>query len=531
MRNLYFYSGINPNKNEHTHVFFNDVANYLAYLNDYFVTSLDSDNYRINGGVVKSKGLLADYSTITYVVEIEQDPLTGAFRYFKAYHVDKSEVVGGYSVFRLSVDLWASNMPYATFGDIHVSRCNRNIGQGIYDQIANDRVVSSSIVQPLDDTTITANDIVAVVTANAVTNVVESWAGVKSEIKQDYTLCVELSQIIEIIKTPGGAHSAHGANVIEAVTRYLSNVYGVATTSGTRGFLDCKISNIYFLPITAVNYGDGLTGIHLKSKDPYNNSDIPDILAWICKPEIRRLYKTISDYDIDYNYYVGCEGNATPLKRYVNPFSICFAFSISQNVSVSLIQGNAEYDITKAFEAPIVGTANDLDALQEQAREQKAFYDSIAQTLKTLTASISGGALGGGTLLTKQLGAYWGALDRAPTQAEAINGKGDALISYTRGIPRQEALVTEDISAPLVFVKYKSLRDERERAYFEGASFDMYINAFSDITRAPRLGYKKGDPLGNDTFIVADAEVIGVQADAEAFIKSELMKGIYYLYV
>ena len=125
---VYLYKNKLPNYGENTHVFFNDVNAFVAYLGDAFL-QFTEDRYTINGNIAEVElPAVTDVDSVTYIAWNNG----GAWRFF---FVRSSVYQSGYAIFTLDVDLWATHIARATLSNIRVTRCNRNIGTGVYDPI------------------------------------------------------------------------------------------------------------------------------------------------------------------------------------------------------------------------------------------------------------------------------------------------------------------------------------------------------------------------------------------------------------
>ena len=133
---LYLYKQISPNLDD-IHYYFNTPTQYKNALISSLVKSVDIDNYRINTNVIKVTldttltEAIAD--TITYAIDerVENNVIT----YFRCYHVNRINIQSGFVILMCSVDLWASYLYKASITNLNVTRCNRNIGVGLLDEM------------------------------------------------------------------------------------------------------------------------------------------------------------------------------------------------------------------------------------------------------------------------------------------------------------------------------------------------------------------------------------------------------------
>ena len=121
----------------HTHVFFNELENFLYWLkaNSASFVSLDEDNYRIVQDVFKTKETDTTQG-VTYIVDcyVNDNGTALTDKPYKCYFVKGTKSQSGMALLDLEVDEWGSNIERATLSDFVAKRCNRNISVGgVYD--------------------------------------------------------------------------------------------------------------------------------------------------------------------------------------------------------------------------------------------------------------------------------------------------------------------------------------------------------------------------------------------------------------
>ena len=137
MKKAFLFNQISVNGDLHTHVFFNVLENFLAWLkaNSASFVALDEDNYRITQGVFKTKETDTTQG-VTYIVDcyVNDEGVAQTDKPYKCYFVKGNKSQSGMAYLDLEVDEWGSNIERATLADFVAKRCNRNIsGGGVYD--------------------------------------------------------------------------------------------------------------------------------------------------------------------------------------------------------------------------------------------------------------------------------------------------------------------------------------------------------------------------------------------------------------
>ena len=133
-KELEFFRTCTPNYGNGKHVYFSDPRKYKYYLEaNYEHGNISLDNYRLNSNVIKVSGTLENSSEITYF--IEYDITDEKVIYWRCYRVLIYIEQSGMLIFSCEIDNWATYLYRASLSHIHVSRCNRNIGYGVYDPI------------------------------------------------------------------------------------------------------------------------------------------------------------------------------------------------------------------------------------------------------------------------------------------------------------------------------------------------------------------------------------------------------------
>ena len=139
-RVLRLYANFTPNQSNNTFYMYVNTANYLTKILGHLKQiEIPLDNYRINTGTIKiKKDLIIDFDikNCTYAIEWEKGISATRTFIYKCYHVRSYEELD-YYILNVEVDLWGTYLKDAELTNINVTRCNRNIGVGVYDEIEN----------------------------------------------------------------------------------------------------------------------------------------------------------------------------------------------------------------------------------------------------------------------------------------------------------------------------------------------------------------------------------------------------------
>ena len=130
---LLLYKYISPNSNDNAHFVFDTPLQYISAFQGNLCKEVEIDNYRINANVIKVNlnGTIArDYEAITYAIEYDE-----ATNFMRCFFVEDFNAQSGFVTFNCKIDYWGTYISKASMYDFVVTRCNRNIGLGVYDDI------------------------------------------------------------------------------------------------------------------------------------------------------------------------------------------------------------------------------------------------------------------------------------------------------------------------------------------------------------------------------------------------------------
>lgn len=490
---LYLYKNKTPNIDNNLFYYFTDFQAYLTELGTPYL-SIDKNSYQINNNVVTAKtdSLNVDVDAITYVIDYDTT-------YYRCYHVNNANIVSGYLYFDVAVDYWGSFIAKCSLENIVVNRCNRNIGNGVFDAIEQTNEMSVENYYKLFDRN---NLVIAYLVC------IKTSSGIFS----DATTSLQFfGNYVESLTNVGSLNYAiinHALDLISGVTKihYGNNNY---TASVLKAFI---------LPKELVKFKAGGTYTFDTTTIDGSSSFSSDGILLAENSQIDFSNDTLHQYEINidanYKYYLGTKETGVEIPRTTNGIYPIIKCNVSQdNIEVYAGFGDNFVNISNAFSVTI--TTNNSNMTQQE---------KITKGIATISSVISGvaqmsmGGLGwltGGTTISN---AITGLMPQK-SNGSYING-GDGITTF---FDFQVGLITTDSpKIPFKIVKYKSIIDEKEKANRIGANFNIKIADIPSIFNSSMLGTGS-----NNTYIQADAIVKNVCIDAMQTIKNALRSGIY----
>lgn len=538
MKKAFLFNQISVNGDLHTHVFFNNLENYLAWLkaNSASFVSLDEDNYRIVQGVFKTKETDTTQG-VTYIVDcyVGADGTALTDKPYKCYFVKDTNSQSGMAFLDLETDEWGSNIERATLSDFVAKRCNRNISSGgVYDT---PKAIGrpSSLDVPLGE-----------FTRNLANN--NEWDIVFSV---DYVVSKNLANTSKVISKmllrvhPRDVMKArYGENWQSAdgkqetplmkACRYISTIY--KSDIGTEFVdLEASVNAIFLVPFSSYSN----TYYKFAFKDPYgevkadkdfvvNAYVMNEILSTI---ELDIGAKLTTEQLVNNQVFIGTPLHKSPLPRYTKQekYNVVFRYSPT-GISVTGFFGTEQVDLTDDFTFPNLAKASDTDAYTITNSILSASFNLLKSGLKVKYAEDDG----------KRAGAFVGLAQTALTpmvsgnaKFETIASRGNAVDTFRIGQSRVSGYEVTYTQYPFTYSLNPSLEDEMKRAYVDGAIFDTNISksgGLAWVEAQEHLGTAyEGAPT--ETFISGEVEISGVPTMAEDYIKKEIARGIYFVIV
>lgn len=532
-RVLDIYFNFTPNQDNNTHYCFSDQLAYISHL-FYNVTSIsvNLDNYRINTGVVKIKksAVSEEIRNATYVVEMEK-PTGQSFltwQIIRCWHVKSYEELD-YYVLHVEVDLWGTYFKYASLSNINVLRCNRNIGHGIYDEVRNTDidVISTTKQKPY-----TSNGWLTDNGEWAFEEYVNVVFAVEYNIEQQVFGSDHISTTgmfaISIKDLRAKAHSDYAglAGVLYAMDM-IGGIFGVNASWGSP--LDARILKAWILPNPCITKSNKT--LTFKSKSIYAKNAQIDIVAYQVEPTRKSLQYRNIDYTLGKATYFGTYNNGLKLKPYTDAKLHVFAsFQVGvSDLSVVIMQGESQKDITNAFELQLTTNVGETTTLRYIA---KSFNTAFGASKSAFGDTAKGGALGGpvfagiagvGSVVNSALGM----INQQPVIDSAIGGGDGATNYYGYHEETISGSTWYCVRNPFMSFVFDSVEDESAKARLYGASFNVVVSDLSTLDNNTLLGTGTFD----DTYIVANMRVDGVPKDAKTYIENAFKNGIYMKYL
>ena len=532
-RVLRLYANFTPNQSNNTFYMYVNTANYLTKILGHLKQiEIPLDNYRINTGVIKiKKDLIIDFDikNCTYAIEWEKGISATRTFIYKCYHVRSYEELD-YYILNVEVDLWGTYLKDAELTNINVTRCNRNIGVGVYDEIESTTETDEegrAFVKPrlnnswLDTTGTYGHDdyisIVYVVEHNIKQQVFgEDYI---SMTKMYYSTFTHLRSLVkDEYKNKSG---------VEIASDVIGGIYGA---TGNLGTLDARVIKAWVLP-NVLFYNSGLART-LKSKCAYSNGEDITITAGEIIPRRDSLQFTAIPFDINYATYFGTYNFGLKLKRYTQPANIyCEIVTNIGPIDLQVLvkQGEDQKDITQCFEIPLTTNSSVTTLLRQIA---KSFTISVGAS-RNMVSDFTNGGGGASGAVNAGLGfanTIMGMINLTPRIDKAIGSGGATNIYYSTYTETHGSDTWHYSLNPFVVTTFKSVYDENAHARYYGASFNEFITDLSTIDSYELLG--TGDNLTlTDTFIVANVRVDNVSKEAKDYIQNAFRNGIYLKYI
>ena len=546
---LHLYKNITPNTDDR-HYYFTTPTQYKNAITSNLVKSVALDNYRINTNVIKVAldntltEAIAD--TLTYAIDerVENNVIT----YFRAYHVNRIAIQSGYVILYCSVDNWASYLYKATISNLNVTRCNRNIGTGLLDQLQGTKgnatrsyceTTGTSAWNTTPNMLMERNRVYIVFALKY--NIEQNNAGSVSKIGlyafNIQNLVTRLynanKQTIdeehdsEEVKAQKRAHNFNWSivNPVELALDVVSGIYGIVGTSmwGGSGTLNAVVIGAWFSDSIITTSSN----LDIKSKAHWANFyDVVLTPYEVARIEVTKTLTIANNFDKQ--LYVGTLQNGLKLQRTTEAtISVCIK-TIPSNDKLKVIayQGDTQQDITDAFSTTIGITDGDVTA-------ERQVLEVVQNSIKFIGAGLAmakGVASGNGLAVAMGVQGFAntlaGSLDRSQHSGNMVSG-GDGAIAYWRNFTGSDYNnptnnLSTPVTNPYVINAYESINDEKANVRLVGAKFSE-LTTFASVFSASLMG----TGAITATYIQASCNVDNIPTDASDIIKLKLSNGIY----
>lgn len=536
---LHLYKNITPNTDDR-HYYFTTPTQYKTAIASNLVKSIALDNYRINTNVIKIAldNTLTEAIADTLTYAIDERESDGTITYFRAYHVNRIAIQSGYVILYCSVDNWASYFYKASINNLVVTRCNRNIGTGILDDITGTKgTYTRSYCAVSGRTSGNNNELWAINYAYIVFalkfNISQNTDGAISRIRLfAFNLgtlkALYYQKAVDAQADADGLFTASIQNPVELAKDLVSGIYGI---KGYNGFhasttLNAVILGAWFTPniagVTSTN-----TEIATKWRHVYADDITINPLEVIDGEYTTTL--TITN-DFDKQAYVGTKQNGLKLQRTTETNISVTIKTITSTDKLTIIayQGDHQQDITSAFAVTLGTTDGDISA----ERAVLSAFESAIKVVGSGLAMVKGGMSGNAIALGLGINSFVGSVGDVIGKGKSnhiggqVNG-GDGGNAFYRIFTGQDYdnpanNINVPITNPFIVNEYESINNEKANVRLFGAKFSE-LTTFASVFSASLMG----TGTLTDTFIQATCNVDNIPTDASDVIKAKLNSGIY----
>lgn len=524
-RKCYVYAGLIISPHDVYYFPFARRADFVEEIRHENIAEIDMDNYRIENGFAKinlpdKHNELADAN---YLVDYDDE---GDF--FQCYYVRKSEMLSGYAVLTLEQDWWHTYVGRASFSHIKLRRCNRNVGNGVYDGIDETfglpNFVQLDVLGGSSDPAIIDDNNVEIVAMLEYNNYEDA---IRGNVTATGLFSINLGYLKDYYVSQNSAYAKTSS--IDLAIDFIGGINSIASTSSYFGISRrCKALKAWIVPsqfIVARTPDRGYPYLTVNSEGRYAKIEVMDMKALEASAFLTEMkVRNATRYSVNNQYVCGTLNRGLTLKRHTDPesegvFILCVVST--DELKIVVWQGDTQEDITDSFSV-FLTTNNAIET------GMRAVANGVTAIGKTLTGTIKGiskgGALGAASAVASSIGEF---IPKG-SFSEALGG-GDAYRNWYHD--QSTALTRHTLSNPFGVTAMPSTIDEEMRASLTGVTFSIplrpSINIFDYVINADPLD---GVSAGT-AFIVVDADVSGVPLLACEQIKEILAAGVHFDYV
>lgn len=521
-RKLNLYVAVQPNKDKVPHIYAKSISGYLNYLGQFFgFKQVDFPNYRINKGRVLLK--ISDDMTlqasqiVTYIIDVDE-----AANYLRCYFVTRVYDESGFIVFDVELDQWGTYIRNAQFGSVHVSRCNRDLGNGIYDTIAKTKGATYPVHLKPYDLTLSQCSVVFVLEYNVSQNL---FGG--NQITKTSLFALDLQRIYDLVHAANNAYD--DIDIILKTIDVIGGIHSVGGTIGTAGAqLNAHVLKMWFVPSNTFQYSDfGVSQIVTKcmmtdgQDEAINSVFMVGGVHMVIEKDMKALLDDPAaqwaEFLPDYHIEVGTLYRGTPITRFTKETKAYFHF-VYTNIGVNIYveQGLQQEDITESFEVTITTNNATETSLMMATKSLGKLAGGVAAVARGYAKGGYAGAAAGAALYGVGLMATM----KDPQPLQAI-GTGDGALTFSQNS-------ADSVNNPYYLMLTPSNENEKEHAYYYGVQYDVYNNDFEAMEALPQLGVPHEGMTNAGFYIEADeVQVHGMPKEAADFVKDELARGIW----
>ena len=517
-----------PNKGNETHYFYENISSYLSRFALITAYEIDFPNYRINNGFVMIKKDANSYLSlehakhVTYIIDYDSEAnfLTG---YFVNGFVNQSDKL----IFSVELDKWGSYINKVQFGRVHLTRSNIYGSDAAY----YDEALARGFLSALEDSRLTGVfnpadlSIVFLLNYNVSQGVFSGDKIGRCEMfAATLQQCIDACTLVNLNK-----------DALTAIEMALDIVGGISGVNSNTGTNEAEVIKAWIVPNTWLKYGDVVIS-RMTGKSLFSSAS-----DGLRLDNVRQVVPSFStgSYDLgDFarfrdNYpnhvvYFGPKYNGFRVPRLIPSYPskelpVYYRVTIGQDdVQVVLFSGEEEHDVSQNFEVRLT-TANDVaNPLQAMARDLSF---GLNFTQGVLSGYKSGGAAGAAMSGAKSV-----LSNIRNAGLSKANGSGDGFATWNEGAARNSA---HTIKRPYFYMFYETLADEAARAVINGAKYDVFLSDLSGLkTAAATPHFVATSNKESRCFAQIDeAYVYGAPSEAIDYIKAELARGVYYVFL
>lgn len=531
---LELYQGTPPNRGNGLHIYaplYTGFKNALTDVNACNMTlfkSYTADKYTFNNNIFIFKTTDTEeigFKKVTYIVEFTRK--TGLITYAnrRCFFVDNVKFQSGNVILYCSLDYWGTYINDAVFYNMHVTRCNRKIANGIYDEVKTGK--GNKTIYNLTPTSLSLTECSVVFlmdyneSENNFTNEAITATGL---------FTCDLKTIFDEVHNADATKD--GVDIVDKTTDVIGGIFGLI--AGAYGqTVKAQVLKMWLVPTEAII--NKTTSFIPLSKSLMSNAQQMAIhgvyrllpSAFTKEIDIKQCLSTLpstweSDYMPKYHIDVGTPYNGMPLIRFTDDSKVYFKYIVgNSSLRVVVVQGTKEQEITEGYEVSMTTNASSQTSLQTLSRVMgEMVKGAMGVGVNLATGNVGGAFASAGLEGVSFLKSISPNITHNP-----INGGNGALTFYKGD--------ASAVNSPYCLMLTESNEDEKEKARLYGANFEFVIDQLANfnLENYAYLGSYSGI-TPNGTFIaVDDFQAYGLPDDAERYIRAEFERGIYFKFI
>ena len=528
---LELYQGTPPNRGNGLHIYaplYTGFKNALTDVNACNMTlfkSYTADKYTFNNNIFifsASDTEEIGFKKVTYIVEFTRK--TGLITYAnrRCFFVDNVKFQSGNVILYCSLDYWGTYINDAVFYNMHVTRCNRKIANGIYDEVKTGK--GNKTIYNLLPTSLSLTEcsVVFLMDYNESQN---DFTG--EAITRTSLFGCDLKYIFDKIHDLDATKDS--VDIVDKVIDVIGGIH--ALSAGAYGTdVKAQVLKMWLVPTSAItrisaSFNPRTKCLMTNGQDFYLGY-ISTILPSVYSEEID-IKQCLNDlptaWEINfmpkYHIEIGTPYNGMPLTRFTDDTKVYFKYIFgNSSLRVVVVQGTKEKEITEGYEVSMTTNALSKTSLENISK----VIGETTKAIMNVAMGFARGGVGGGLVSAGLEGiSYIKSLSQNINHNSVDAGNG--ALTFYKGD-------ASAVNSPYCLMLTESNEDEKEKARLYGANFDFMIEALStaNLESKTLLGSYNGI-TPNGTFIaVDDFQAHGLPDDAERYIRAEFERGIYF---